>query len=214
MMVPATDLHIARAQRQTRDRERRRQDFMAAAERVFARRGYHDAGMEEIAEEAGYAIGTVYRYFTSKKELYHSLLEGKALESQMRMRAVLDAELPALERIHALVRDELDFVNRHQDFLRVLVAEVMKGQGDLSEGCRRMRTEHTRNFARLIDEGMKKGEFRAVDKELAAVLFARLAETLFHEVLGQVPAGAAFERKLAKVEAFILETVDRFLLPS
>ena len=53
-----------------------------------------------------------------------------------------------------------------------------------------------------------------MDKELASVLISRMGETLFHEVLGVMPAGPAFDRKLAKVEAFMLEMIDRILLPS
>ena len=212
-MIPSLE-NSSRSQRQTRDRELRRQDFLDAAERVFARRGYHDAGMDEIAEEAGYAIGTVYRYFTSKKDLYHTLLESKALVSQMRTRQHLESKVPAMERIQALVRDELDFVRQHQEFLRVLVAEVMKGEGDLSEGCRRLRAEHLKNFIRVIEDGVTSGEFRVVDQELTAILLCRLVETLFHEILGHIPAGQAFEQRLATVEAFILETANRLLLPS
>ncbi len=212
-MVQPSEMTPARRERQTRDRELRRQDFLNAAERVFARRGYHEAGMEEIAEEAGYAIGTVYRYFTSKKELYHTLLEAKAMEHQQRLRAFLESGGTARDRIGLLIRDELQFVRQHQDFLRVLVAEVMANQGDLSDGCRRMRQEHRKNFLRVIEEGMRSGEFREVDKELASVLLSRSVEMLFHEVLGTLPSGPAFDRKLVKIESFMFETMERLLLP-
>lgn len=210
-MFPATELSPAQRQRRDRDRELRRQDFLRAAEVVFARRGYHEAAMEEIAEEAGYAIGTVYRYFTSKKELYQTLLEDKAVENQKRLRPLLESGGTARERLRLLVDDELDFVRRHAEFLRVLVAEAMCNQSDLNEGCRRMREEHRRNFQRVISEGIRSGEFRAVDEEMTSVLLARFVETYFFEMLGTAPAGEEFNRKLAKVEAFFRETIDRIL---
>ncbi|HZD71914.1 MAG TPA: helix-turn-helix domain-containing protein, partial [Actinomycetes bacterium] len=46
-----------------------------AARRVFARRGYHDASVEEVAEEAGFSKGAVYSNFTSKEDLFVTLLE-------------------------------------------------------------------------------------------------------------------------------------------
>lgn len=213
MTIHQSTMAGMREERRSRDRELRRQDFLAAAERVFSRRGYHDAGMEEIAEEAGYAIGTVYRYFTSKKELYHTLLETKAMEQQQRLQGFLSMPGPVIERIRLLVRDELDFVRTHQEFLRVMVVEVMTNASDLNEGCRQLRADHRRNFHRLIEEGQRSGEFRPVDEELASVLISRMGETLFHETLGVMPAGPAFDRKLAKVEAFMLEMIDRTLLP-
>ena len=168
--------------------------------------------MEEIAEEAGYAIGTVYRYFTSKKELYQTLLEEKAIESHRRLRPLLESGGPARERLRLLVDDEMGFVRRHAEFLRVLVAEAMCNQSDLNEGCRRLREEHRKNFQRVIAEGIRTGEFRAVDEEMTAVLLARFVETFFFEILGAVPAGEEFNRQLAKVEAFFHETIDRLLL--
>ena len=211
-MIPATELSGARRQRRDRDRELRRQDFLRAAEVVFARRGYHEAGMEEIAEEAGYAIGTVYRYFTSKKELYQTLLEEKAAENQRRLRPLLETGGTARERLRLLVDDEMDFVRRHAEFLRVMVAETMCNQGDLNEGCQRLRAEHRRNFQRVISEGVRAGEFRAVDEEMTSVLLARLVETFFFEMLASVPAGDEFNRKLATVEVFFRQTIDRLLL--
>lgn len=210
-MAMGTEISLARRQRLDRDRELRRQDFLRAAEVVFARRGYHEAGMEEIAEEAGYAIGTVYRYFSSKKELYQTLLEEKALENQRRLRPLLEAGGTARERLHLLVDDEMDFVRRHAEFLRVLVAEAVCNQSELNEGCRRLREEHRRNFQRVIGEGVRAGEFRPVDEEMTSVLLARLVETCFFEVLGAVPAGEEFNRKLARVEGFFRDTIDRLL---
>lgn len=168
--------------------------------------------MEEIAEEAGYAIGTVYRYFTSKKELYQTLLEEKTMESQRRLRPLLETGGTARERLRLLVLDEIEFVRRHAEFLRVLVAEAMCVQSDLSKGCHRLREEHRKNFQRVLVEGIEAGEFREVDMEMAAVLLARFIETFFLEVLGSLSAGAEFDGKLARVEAFFLETIDRLLI--
>jgi AcrR family transcriptional regulator len=55
-----------RRQLQKQDRERR---IVAAARRLFDRKGYADTAMEDIAERAGLAVGTLYNYFPSKDEL-------------------------------------------------------------------------------------------------------------------------------------------------
>jgi AcrR family transcriptional regulator len=60
-------------ERRIRDRERRRQQILVAAKRVFSGRGYHKATMEEIAREAELSPGTIYLYFKNKDELYASL---------------------------------------------------------------------------------------------------------------------------------------------
>jgi AcrR family transcriptional regulator len=56
---------------------------MAAALRVFARRGYREAGVEEIAAEAGYSKGALYWHFSGKEELLSALLE-EQIDAPMR----------------------------------------------------------------------------------------------------------------------------------
>lgn len=72
-------------QEQTRDR------LLDAAAKVFARRGYHQAGVEEIAAEGGYSTGAVYSNFSGKEELFLALAEREVSERVAEIRAVADA---------------------------------------------------------------------------------------------------------------------------
>ena len=60
-------------ERKEREKERRRQQIMVAAKRVFSERGFSKATMEDIAQEAELSPGTLYLYFKNKEELYASL---------------------------------------------------------------------------------------------------------------------------------------------
>ena len=55
--------------------ERRREQILAAAERVFAEKGYHEAGIADIAADLGIGHGTFYRYFDNKRDIAATLLE-------------------------------------------------------------------------------------------------------------------------------------------
>lgn len=63
--------------RRTRNEQRleTREQLLAAAERVFAARGYHGASVAEIADAAGYTIGALYSNFPSKEALFLALLD-------------------------------------------------------------------------------------------------------------------------------------------
>jgi AcrR family transcriptional regulator len=79
---------IARARgREARD------ELLTAALRVFARRGYRQAGVEEIAAEAGYSKGALYWHFSGKEELLAVLLE-ECIDAPMRDRVALLASAP------------------------------------------------------------------------------------------------------------------------
>jgi len=60
-------------ERKNRERERRRQQIIVAAKRVFSQKGFAKSTMEDIAREAELSPGTLYLYFKNKDELYASL---------------------------------------------------------------------------------------------------------------------------------------------
>jgi AcrR family transcriptional regulator len=70
-----------------------RDELLSAALRVFARRGYRDAGVEEIAAEAGYSKGALYWHFPGKEELFLTLVEER-IDAPMRERVELLASAP------------------------------------------------------------------------------------------------------------------------
>ena len=70
-----------------------RDELLGAALRVFARRGYREAGVEEIAAEAGYSKGALYWHFPGKEELFLTLVEER-IDAPMRERVELLASAP------------------------------------------------------------------------------------------------------------------------
>jgi TetR/AcrR family fatty acid metabolism transcriptional regulator len=70
----------------------RRRRILQSAKRVFARRGYHDTNISHICEDLGIARGTLYQYFTSKKDVFVAIVQ----DTLERVRAAVDAE-PSLE---------------------------------------------------------------------------------------------------------------------
>jgi AcrR family transcriptional regulator len=70
-----------------------RDELLNAALRVFARRGYREAGVDEIAADAGYSKGALYWHFVGKEELLTALLEER-IDAPMRDRVALLASAP------------------------------------------------------------------------------------------------------------------------
>jgi AcrR family transcriptional regulator len=87
----------ARLDRRTRaaraDGRDARDELLSAALRVFARRGYGEAGVDEIAAEAGYSKGALYWHFSGKEELLTALLEER-IDAPLRDRVALLASAP------------------------------------------------------------------------------------------------------------------------
>ena len=71
-----------------------RDELLTAALRVFARRGYAQAGVDEIAAEAGYSKGALYWHFASKEEVLLALLEERVDAPMREMVALLESAPP------------------------------------------------------------------------------------------------------------------------
>jgi AcrR family transcriptional regulator len=104
------------AETRKQKQERTRAELIAAAGRVFARRGYHGASVEEVAAEAGYTTGAVYSNFKGKEELFLALNDHELDKRLEDYRAVVDAldspqgaEETASGRFGDFIRDDPDW---------------------------------------------------------------------------------------------------------
>jgi len=90
-------------ERKERERERRRQQIMVAAKRVFSAKGFNKTTMEDIAKDAELSPGTLYLYFKNKDELYASLSLRILQYLLIRMEHVnAEKDLPPAQRLEAL----------------------------------------------------------------------------------------------------------------
>jgi AcrR family transcriptional regulator len=124
-------------------RESARQAFRAelrdAAERVFVRAGFQATKMADIAREAGVAVGTLYNYFESKEVIFEEILASRGGELLANLTPTLQIRSP-LERLTALVRAALDFIDAHSALFAMIVErggiaeyDLQRLGGDLTE---------------------------------------------------------------------------------
>src|SRR5215211_917904 len=173
------------AVRADRQADRRRQ-ILTAAVKVFAEKGFHEARVGDIAEEAGIAYGLVYHYFDSKEALLETIFRTTWGEMLARVEEVEAAGVPAPEAVRQVTALLLRTWRRDPDLVRVLVREVTRNQHvqqEIEEITAAMET-----LERIVRRGQESGEFRQdVDPRLAAVVFyGALEEVLSSWVLGQL----------------------------
>jgi len=80
-----TRRRLTRAERKEDTRAR----LLASAARVFARRGFHAASVEEVAEDAGFSKGAVYSNFASKEDLFLAMVEARFRDRLTAIRAAV-----------------------------------------------------------------------------------------------------------------------------
>ena len=108
------------AKRKEREREARRDAILSAASRVFLRKGYYEATLDEIAAEAEMAKGTIYNYYKDKQDLFISLAKHgyEHFEDVMSEAKVKHTHLT--EYLHYLIRKALEGVSEHVDLAHML----------------------------------------------------------------------------------------------
>jgi len=122
--APKTEKVSPAKARRERETLERREAILAAARDVFFKRGFHRATVDEVAEEAEVAKGTVYLYFESKETiLSHLLLEGlDALGEQLTEAFNEKSSFSAEKRLRRLCAAYLDFYTNEPDYFRLMMA--------------------------------------------------------------------------------------------
>src|SRR4051812_9367093 len=110
-------------------RENTRQRLYDAAIELIAEHGYTATTVDQIAERAGVAKGTVYYNFTSKAELFAALLERGIDRLAEALRDAARGH-PPLAALDAVVGAELAFFGEYEAFARLLLAETWRSGGD------------------------------------------------------------------------------------
>src|SRR5438067_5553636 len=103
--------------------ELRRLAILQAARTVFARQGYADTVVDDIAVQAGIGKGTLYLYFPSKEQIYLAALLEQARRLDADSRAAMSAAATWRDKLRAFVEMRLGYFDEHADFMRIYMTE-------------------------------------------------------------------------------------------
>jgi AcrR family transcriptional regulator len=154
-----TEMQASRSQGEIKSR------LDAAALHLFAERGADATPVPMIAERAGVAVGSIYRYYTDKEELVARLYAenfGQLAEELCRVAA---REGTARDKIAAMVRFICSYFDREWDLARFLLLEQHVRLKSYSGAANPVDIVHD-----VLAEGIRRGEVRQLDSILATAL--------------------------------------------
>jgi TetR/AcrR family transcriptional regulator, fatty acid metabolism regulator protein len=192
-------IHSAPAERGGDKRER----ILAAAERVFARRGFFASRVSEIAKDAGVADGTIYLYFKSKDDLLISLFENRMKQVNAALRAAIANEASTLVRLRAFIKTYLQLIHDEPAATEVLTIELRQSNKFMKEYENAEFADFLRMLGGLIAKGQEAGELDDnVPSHIAArMIFGMLDELALAWVLAKQPINATKPKKFDIVRA-------------
>jgi AcrR family transcriptional regulator len=145
--------------------ERRREEILDAAARLFAERGYSETDTQVLAEELGVGKGTLYRYFPSKRELFLAAAD----RVMRRVRQHIDERLAGveepLERIRTGVRAFLGYCSQHPEYVELLVQERAQFKDRKKPTYFEHREAHAARWRELYRTLIGEGRLRAIPPE-------------------------------------------------
>ncbi|MCX4802121.1 TetR/AcrR family transcriptional regulator [Streptomyces sp. NPDC058682] len=150
-----------------------RQKLYEAAVTLIAEQGFSATTVDEIAERAGVAKGTVYYNFASKNELFEELLRhGVGLLTASLRTAAEETEASGGSRVEALdamIRAGLVFIDRYPAFTQLYVAELWRTNRAWQSTLMVVRQEAVAVVEKVLREGVERGELSAeIDVPLTA----------------------------------------------
>jgi AcrR family transcriptional regulator len=110
---------VRRQQRRVQHQDLSRAQLLDAAEEVFGRKGFHEATLKEMAERAGFSVGSVYSFFENKDDLFRQVYLRRGNEFMPALREVIRSKASALDVLLAVVTFEVQYFREHPNFGRL-----------------------------------------------------------------------------------------------
>lgn len=149
---------------------KKKEDILRSASLVISRNGYQNATMEDIAAELLMTKGALYYYFKNKEELLyscHDLILSAAMEQ---MEAIYLEELSSMDKMKKAIKAHLDIAIQEKEVFNLIVKPEQLFSEENIEEIIQKRDSYARIFDRIIDEGIKRGEFTISDKKMARMI--------------------------------------------
>lgn len=168
--------------RKERDDQRRRQEILDTALSIFASQGFHGTTMAQISQESQYPLGTIYKYFSSKKQIYHDLVMERVHQlGQILLEITSRKETSLLDKLRESLFAKALFYKTNDEFIRIYISErsnidaVMMPK--LNQKVNRMHNKMVTLFETIFEQGRNK-IFQPYPAREMAILFTDIAHSV------------------------------------
>jgi len=160
-------MKTTRVSRKEREYRVHREEILLAAEKVFAAKGFFPTTMSDIAREAEFGTGTLYKYFKSKEELYFTIIDEKVEEINRLVKAELSQKSSSVKRIEKALKLQFEFFERNRDFFVIYTSERSRFEwtvkDELGKSIHEKMVAYINILAQVMRQGIEEGEFRHLD---------------------------------------------------
>ena len=152
-------------------RKQKLQDFqrtlvLEVAEELFAEQGYAETTMEQIARQAGFAVGSLYNLFKSKQDLYAALLREKVDSIEPRVKFSIQTAASPVAKVEAYFRHRIQMFWDYPRFFRMYYRDLASPFGARNQGLTPEIAERYEAHLNLVESVFEEGVSLGVIKAL------------------------------------------------
>jgi AcrR family transcriptional regulator len=154
-------------------------EILGAARKVFAKKGFNGATMDDIASAAGVAKGTLYLYFKSKRDVYLKTIRHGRAELLKQVTANMEAAPCLRDKIRTFISTRVRYSEAHRDFYKIYLTEFDNIiHGASSAGLRELHLKQARLLEQALRESMERSEIRPVKADVVAFAIQDMTRSL------------------------------------
>lgn len=156
-----------------------------AAIKIFSVSGYEGATMDDMAQEAGVAKGTLYYHFKSKEEIFKYIITEGVEVIKEQIAEASQKEEDALSKLKALCRLQLNLVYEKRDFFKVIMSQLW-GQEVRQLELREVIDNYINSIEKYIKEAMDEGIIKKGEPYfMAYIFFGLLCSAAVYELINK-----------------------------
>jgi AcrR family transcriptional regulator len=155
-------VNVTKAERRQRELELRRKDIVDAAEKLFFADGYENVNMNNIAQEAEMARGTLYQYFKNKEDIYASIALRAANMINEGFQELVSQDLTGIDKVRWVCKFYYDFYLEYPGYYEAYYHSQMFeiDDSDTLKKLQKIRKTSFKLAVNSIKEGMEDGTLR------------------------------------------------------
>ncbi len=146
-------------------KEERKKEIIKAACRLFAKNGYYNTTIPDIAEEIGMSVGNLYNYFHSKEELAKYIMRYSSKLLGDEIKKINEENISTKEKIYKIVRKFFEIGQEQPELIEYFLRVFLSNREVFEEGCEGFLCvqEVVTELMLFLEEGARKRELRQQD---------------------------------------------------
>jgi AcrR family transcriptional regulator len=162
----------------------KQKQIIKAATKIFARKGFHQAKMDEIAKAARVAKGTLYYNYASKSKLFAATVTVGMEEIMDKISRELESDLPFVEHFRLLLSNTIRIYLKNKEVIRIYVNELSSGiDAQALAEIKNVRRRLIRFVTETLQTGQERGYLKPLHRQICATVLVGMVDALCNNQL-------------------------------